>query len=74
VANGSLLIIDRSKDPSPNTLVLIRHEGQFYCRLMVINNGKTEFTNGTTAITPTDDTEIIGVITNAIKTFGAAEI
>jgi DNA polymerase V len=73
VANGSLLIVDRSITPTADTLVLIRHEAQFYCRLMVETNGKTEFTNGTSTITPTpDDTEIIGVITYAIKNFGAS--
>jgi DNA polymerase V len=72
VPNGSLLVVDRSVNPTPGSLVLIRHEGHFYCRLMVTEGGKTEFTNGTNAIIPVpDDTEIIGVITATIKTYGA---
>jgi len=67
---GALLVVDRSKNPVPNQFVLIRHEGQFYCRLMVKQKGKTIFTNGTTDITPTpDDTEIIGVVTSSIKEY-----
>ena len=67
---GSLLIIDRSKDPKPNSLVLIRHEGQFLCRLMVKQKGKTCFASGKDEIYPiTDETEIIGVITASIKTY-----
>ena len=67
---GSLLIIDRSKNPVPNSLVLIRHEGRFLCRLMVRQKGKTCFTNGTEEIRPTtDDTEIIGVVTATIKEY-----
>ena len=67
---GSLLIIDRSKDPKPNSLVLLRHEGQFLCRQMVSRKGNTCFTNGKEEIRPTtDDTEILGVITASVKTY-----
>ena len=70
---GSLLIVDRSKNPTHNSLVLIRHEGQFYCRKMLKQKGETKFTNGTTNITPTpDDTEIIGVVTSSIKEYSNA--
>jgi DNA polymerase V len=70
VASGSWLIVDRSLDPAPNSLVIIRHEGHFYCRFMVENNGKTEFTSGNETIRPTaDDTAIIGVVTTAITAF-----
>jgi len=69
--SGSLLIVDRSRVPAPNSFVLIRHEGQFLCRLMLITEGKTAFTNGKTYIFPApDETEIIGVITTSIKTYG----
>ena len=67
---GSLLVVDRSKDPAPNHFAVIRHEGQFYCRLMKQNNGKTLFTNGTTNIIPiADETEIIGTVTFAITEY-----
>jgi DNA polymerase V len=70
IPQGSLLIVDRSINPTHNSLVLIRHEGQFYCRLMVKQKGRVKFTNGTTDITPTpDDTEIIGVITSSIQEY-----
>ena len=69
---GALLVVDRSKNPQINNLVLIRHEGEFICRQLATHNGKQIFTNGTTCLTPTaDDTEIIGVITSSIKTYGA---
>jgi DNA polymerase V len=67
---GSLLVVDRSKDPIHNQYVLIRHDGQFYCRLMVESNSKTVFTDGTTEITPIpDETEIIGTVTASIKIY-----
>ena len=70
---GSLLVVDRSKNPTPNQYVLLRHEGQFLCRLMVDHNGKAVFTNGTTELIPTnDETEIIGVITASIQIYGHA--
>ncbi|GBU27122.1 hypothetical protein R84B8_00645 [Treponema sp. R8-4-B8] len=65
---GALLVVDRSKTPVLNNFVLIRHEGQFLCRLMTERNGSTVFTNNLTDIKPTyDDTEIIGVVTTSIK-------
>ena len=67
--SGSLLIVDRSKVPILNSFALIRHEGQFYCRLLVKEEGKTVFTNGTTAIIPNAETEIIGTITASIKKY-----
>jgi len=67
---GSLLIVDRSKDAVHNSLVLLRHEGRFLCRLMVKDKGKTLFLSGGTEIIPTDETEIIGTITASIKTYG----
>ena len=68
---GSLLIIDRSINPSPNSLVIIRHLGQFLCRKMTKNKGKIEFTNGKETIIPVpDETEIIGTVTASIKTYG----
>ena len=61
---GSLLIVDRSVEPSPNRLVWIQHEGQFLCRLMVKKNGKTIFTNGKEDIKPiSGETEICGTVT-----------
>lgn len=70
----ALLIVDRSKDPAPNQYVMIRHEDQFYCRLMTEHNSKPIFTNGTTDIIPTpDETEIIGVITASIQIYGAPQ-
>ena len=66
----SILVVDRSKDPANNSIVLIRHEGQFYCRLILIDGGKTLFTNGKTTISPIpDDTEIIGTVSASIKIY-----
>jgi len=70
---GSLLIVDRSKDPSPNQYVLLRHEGQFLCRLLAVQNGRPYFTNGTTDIHPIpDETEIIGTVTASIQDYDNA--
>ena len=70
LAQGSLLIVDRSKVPVLNGYVLIRHEGQFYCRLMAENGGKVVFTNGKEHIIPASgETEAIGTITASIKTY-----
>jgi DNA polymerase V len=70
IPRSSLLIIDRSINPAPNSFVLIRHEGEFLCRLLVKQKGKTAFTDGTTYIFPTqDETEIIGTITASIKEY-----
>ena len=67
---GSLLILDRSKDPAPNQFALIRHEGQFFCRLLTVQEGKIAFTNGEKTFYPRDgETEIIGTITASIKTY-----
>jgi DNA polymerase V len=67
---GSLLVIDRSKYAHPNSLVMLRHEGQFYCRIYTVENGKTLFSNGKSAFPPTpEETEIIGVVTASIKEY-----
>jgi len=67
---GALLVVDRSKTPVFNQFVLIKHEGQFFCRLMVKNNRQTIFTNGISEITPiADETEIIGAVTASIKEY-----
>ena len=70
---GSLLIVDRSREPVNNQYALIQHEGQFLCRLMVKQKGKTVFTNGVTEIIPIpDDTEIIGKVTVSINDYDNA--
>ena len=70
LARGSILIVDRSKTSTPNSIVLLRHEGQFLCRLLTKKDGKTLFTNGKTDIAPiSDDTEILGTVTASIKTY-----
>ena len=66
---GSLLVVDRSIAPIINSFVLIRHEGQFLCRLMVNLDDKTFFSNGTADISPDPETEIIGTITASIKKY-----
>jgi len=67
---GALLVVDRSRKPVFNQFALIRHEGQFLCRLMVIHNGKTVFTNGINQIKPiADETEIIGAVTASIQVY-----
>jgi len=64
---GALLIVDRSKVPTPNEYVIIRHEGQFYCRLMTEHKGKAVFTNGKEQIIPAPgETEVIGAVTASI--------
>ena len=66
---GALLVVDRSKSPAVNNFVLIRHEGQFLCRLLAKHNGMTVFSNSMNDITPiADDTEIIGVVTACVQT------
>jgi DNA polymerase V len=70
---GSLLVVDRSINPAPNSFVLIRHEGEFLCRQLLKLEGKTVFSDGTTFILPTtDETEIIGTITASIKEYANA--
>jgi DNA polymerase V len=70
IPRGSLLVVDRSICPSPNSFVLIRHEGEFLCRMLIKQKGRTVFTDGETCITPApDETEIIGVITASIKVY-----
>jgi len=67
---GSLLVLDRSKIPLPNSFVLLIHEGEFLCRQLIEENGKILFTDGTKKIYPTqNDTAILGTITAYIKEF-----
>jgi DNA polymerase V len=67
---GSLLVVDRSINPSPYSFVLIRHEGEFLCRQFLKQGGKTVFTDGVSYILPiTGETEIIGTITASIKEY-----
>ncbi|MDR0300975.1 MAG: hypothetical protein LBI04_01525 [Treponema sp.] len=70
LARGALLVVDRSKVPVLNNMVLLRHEGQFLCRVMAKHNGLIVFTNGRSDIPTTNETEIIGVITASIKEYG----
>ena len=68
---GALLVVDRSKTPVLNDFTLIRHEGQFLCRLLARHNGLYMFTNGYSDISPVvDDTEIVGVVTASIQVYG----
>ena len=68
---GALLVVDRSRDPRMNSLVLIRHEGRFLCRLLTKNKGTVVFTNGVNDIKPIlDETEIIGMVTASIHMYG----
>jgi len=67
---GSILIVDRSKNPNFNQFVILRHEGQFLCRLMVKQNGNTVFTNGFSEIIPVaNETEIVGAVTASIQVY-----
>ena len=73
VPRGALLVIDFSLKPVYNWFVLLRHEGQFLCRLMEKRKGKTVFTNGTdeSIIEPAEnDTEILGCVTNIVRNMG----
>jgi len=68
---GALLVVDRSKNPVHDDLVLIVHEGRFLCRLLALKKGAKIFTDGKNEIVPiTDDTAIIGVVTASIKAYG----
>ena len=70
---GSLLIVDRSREPANNQYVMLRHEGAFYCRLMSQRNGLTIFTNGISEILPiVNETEVIGTVTASIKIYDNA--
>ena len=70
---GARLIVDRSKVPGANELVMLRHEGRFLCRLMTKKGGKAAFSNGTEEFYPVaDETEIIGTITAAIISYDNA--
>jgi SOS-response transcriptional repressor LexA len=70
LAKGALLVVDRSKIPVLNDLVLIRHEGRFLCRLLVKHDGFPIFTNGMYDISPlTDETEIVGVLTASVQVY-----
>jgi len=67
---GSLLIVDRSIDPTHNSFALIRHDGQFLCRLFTKHNNKHYFTNGIDEIQSLNgNIEIIGVVTASIKRY-----
>ena len=67
LSKGALLIVDRSRKPRQNSIVLIRHEGKFLCRLMTKIRGMAVFTNGINTIKPVvDETEIIGTVTSYI--------
>ena len=67
---GTLIIVDRSADPLPGNFVLLRHEGQFLCRLMTEEKGKTVFSGGKEIIRPiNDETEIIGTVTASIRQY-----
>ena len=73
IPRGALLVIDFSVKPAFNRLVLIRHEGQFLCRQMERQNGKTVFTNGIDdrIIEPIEnETEIIGSVTYIVRNLG----
>ena len=68
--NGAILIVDRSLKPCINQFAMLRHEGQFLCRLLVSRNGKIVFTNGNTDISPiADETEVMGTITASIQVY-----
>jgi DNA polymerase V len=68
--SGAILVVYRAKSPCPNEFVIIRHEGEFLCRLLAEHEGKTVFTNGETDVLPVmDETVIIGVVTSSIKIY-----
>ena len=70
---GALLVVDRSRKPGLNSIALIRHGGQFLCRLLAERRGAAVFTNGISDITPIiDETEIIGTVTACIQTYDNA--
>ena len=70
---GTILIVDRSKNPLPDNFVLLRHDGQFLCRKMAQTHNGVFFTNGETAIYPIlGETEILGVVTASITTYDDA--
>ena len=67
---GTILIVDRSKQPPLNRFALIQHEGRFLCRLLTERHGTAVFTNGSTCLTPTDgETVIIGAVTASVQDY-----
>ena len=70
---GSILIVDRSRVPGANALVMLRHEGRFLCRLLTRKAGEVAFSNGKEEFCPEDgETEIIGTVTACINTYDNA--
>ncbi|MDR0323157.1 MAG: hypothetical protein LBI12_01760 [Treponema sp.] len=54
--SGSILVVDRSINPKQNSILVIRHEGQFLCRQFCKDENNTGyFTNGKEKIYPVAD-------------------
>jgi hypothetical protein len=67
---GAILTVDRSRKPVFNQFALIRHEGQFLCRLMVKRGSCAVFSDGTSELLPiVNETEIVGAVTACIQVF-----
>jgi DNA polymerase V len=73
---GSILVVDRSRSPDDKSIALIRHDGQFLCRLFC--KGETSasyFTNGKDIIYPAaGETELIGTVIASVKIYGTAAL
>jgi len=65
IPKGALLVIDRSLYAKMGDFVIIKHEGEFLCRLLVERGGKQFFSNGITDIAPIPgETCIEGVVSS----------
>ena len=67
------------QNSNADQIVIIRHEGEFLCRLLTKKNGKIIFTNGISDIVPSadamaDQIEIIGTVTASINFFDHPQI
>lgn len=72
INNGDILIVDRSKSPSNNDIVVAIIDGEFVLkRYLVIKNGEPKLTSDSDlypTISLTEDIEIWGVVTYSVHT------
>jgi DNA polymerase V len=77
IAEGSILIVDRARKPRNGSIVVFTKGGSFYCRKFQVpgsrlqaGNQRAVFTNEETDIFPDENTQIFGVVTFVIRSFG----
>jgi DNA polymerase V len=62
IFDGTLLVIDRSVQPTNGSLVILTQEDKFLCREMRRRGRKVVFTNGRTDIQASPDIEFFGTV------------